>query len=924
MTEIRNSFTTTQYSTATVQNTKTDNLVNTAGTLKAEDIKADLEGALHAAGPEDKIQVATRINAGGEVQIVEVSREEALKMVEELDHIIEHGYKLADVEIPTDGHEISVKKAYDPVEKAIMSYLGNIGDVNVGEDIQYIAKYLKEASMGTDYKGKDIGTGGRVQAMALAFSRYNELKTHLAAKTPPVQIPGMMDLLKKVPGMSDMIDKLSKNPTMHKLFADGANSERRLTQIGQLLDGKLKAQDARAVFELAIDFKDDLASLKQYVPDKVFKMVSSIGSWMPESVMKIAAKAGENSAYIQGALQIMSSFDEKYTASKVARFSAGTAMIFGEAMKDLSKSGLAEKLGLKQAAESFAKGMAPFTELLDDRMIAHIGHLPNATSLGDGFAVANQIREHGTHLNHEHPHHGAHADVHSTPHADPHGSAEEPHKPAVDDPHKPTVEAPVEPPKPVLPDPAVLRQQQAAEMAKKLGLGPSDAQKLEKMLTEMDPKTMEQALKLLEDTKGLGGKNLLRALENCGGDAAKMTQTLGLMKDIAAKYGAESVKHVLDAVAGEPGLMGKTLTLMKDMYVKFGQNAKEMMTVLRNAPKAVVAEVFKYGNAALEALGTIVKKSAPYLEKMGLKFEHVAPKLGKFLGPTIGKMVPALGAIVAGADAIRLGRVAADSSVDKDVRALAAMGSALNTADAALGVLEAFGIGNVGLPANIAMAIGEMAIDIAVDVYKEKPGTMPQGVRTGIRVMAAGSAVMSPIMAPVMYGIYKDDINAFIADTMKWVAKKGGQAIDALKHYGQEGMKKLQSMVEGAEQWSKDAMKSLRSMGQQGQQLINQAVDRLAARPDGLGKLAKLYKEGGAGAVMDALYKRCQRAWNESSFTNGYAGVRALFSELKAQALALGGEAAAAAKQMIYDLGKRLDNAADDYVPDFMYSWAAP
>jgi len=69
-----------------------------------------------------------------------------------------------------------------------------------------------------------------------------------------------------------------------------------------------------------------------------------------------------------------------------------------------------------------------------------------------------------------------------------------------------------------------------------------------------------------------------------------------------------------------------------------------------------------------------------------------------------------------------------------------------------------------------------------------------------------------------------------------------------------------------------------------------------------------------ASFMMDKL----KTAWDNSSFSNGYEGIRDLIGEMWDSAVAAGSEAKAFVKDMVAHFDQQY---AGDWVPDWTYDW---
>jgi len=188
---------------------------------------------------------------------------------------------------------------------------------------------------------------------------------------------------------------------------------------------------------------------------------------------------------------------------------------------------------------------------------------------------------------------------------------------------------------------------------------------------------------------------------------------------------------------------------------------KSILTTIETADHATLAKSFAKADAG-KTIMEVSKKLMASLSKYGIGEAELIAKVAKGLS----KALPVVGGLASGFDTVRLGSIAIAGKdpifgkeyKDPDVRALALLGANLNLIDTALAVVEITGIGNVDLPVNIALAVGEIGIDIMVDYFNDHPEKMPDEMRIGIRAISVASAAAMPANALTLIGIYGSEI----------------------------------------------------------------------------------------------------------------------------------------------------------------------
>ncbi|MFN8672211.1 MAG: hypothetical protein U0457_09060 [Candidatus Sericytochromatia bacterium] len=279
---------------------------------------------------------------------------------------------------------------------------------------------------------------------------------------------------------------------------------------------------------------------------------------------------------------------------------------------------------------------------------------------------------------------------------------------------------------------------------------------------------------------------------------------------------------------------------------------------LKDADPKILAEKFNNPATAEEALG-LIKKLKPFFEKFGVPIAEAASKIAKGLS----KALPVLGAAASGYDTIRLGKIAltgkAPDGTDftkypdgdprntpenlaklKDLRALALFASAANGVDTVLGILEATGVGNVDFPIQLGLAGVEIALDFAIDYFREHPEKMSPEITALIK--GAGIAT-SPIFAPALLEIYGAD---GMIDNVSAVTKTVGEAtigaVDAVGTAHAEvvdtTLKSVASDLNTLADVIRHPEKYATQLGKKVDEVVSEAVDLIKEFASGAGKVA--------------------------------------------------------------------------------------
>ena len=342
------------------------------------------------------------------------------------------------------------------------------------------------------------------------------------------------------------------------------------------------------------------------------------------------------------------------------------------------------------------------------------------------------------------------------------------------------------------------------------------------VLSEMKP---GQATELLKQT--VNGKPI--------------TEALGATLKTLPKESQEALGRVLKAV--NPGDAASMLKFTQHLD---GDMLKGALTNMDLALESLPA-------GAAKNLGKIFSSVDGMMSKMGVPI--TAKTAGKVL-KGVGKMVPALGTAASAYATAESGMIAADSSLPPEIRFLGGMGVGLNGVDTALGVAELFGVGNVGLPANLALGAAELGLDLytghQIDQFRADPENW-KASETLNAVVAGGAVLGGPtgmLALATTFGMegaedklmdlgkvtgkagisLAEKTGVFAADAVGGGMKMTAGGIDMLAEVIRDPGKLgdfAQAMGQGLDQFRQSAIGALGSAAQMAGQLGEQALEKL-------------------------------------------------------------------------------------------------
>jgi hypothetical protein len=365
----------------------------------------------------------------------------------------------------------------------------------------------------------------------------------------------------------------------------------------------------------------------------------------------------------------------------------------------------------------------------------------------------------------------------------------------------------------------------------------------------------EQVRSLIKGLEGAAPATQKAMLEGLGGMEKKALQKL-MTETVEGKPALEVMQKVLakvpEGMVGDAAkLFGKIDSDAAKVLLKLGEKAdgKVVGELLGQAGKVADKIDSKVLSEGLKSLDKLTEA----LARNGVKLtEEAAGKVLKGLG----KMIPALGAIPAFMSAYDMGKIAVETN-SPQIRYLAGMGAALNTVDGALGVAEAFGVGNVDLPVQLAMGVAEIGLDLYVSHLREqeKAGTFKPTPELNAAIGATALATM-PMGMQMMIGSF--GIPGSI-DVLKDTAAVGGKlAITAGKELAKlqgAGVEQQLNMTADAINTMADVIRNPDKYGKAAQAMGRQAMEGLRNMADQAGEVGQKALKA-MGDVVEDLKKK--------------------------------------------------------------------
>lgn len=327
-----------------------------------------------------------------------------------------------------------------------------------------------------------------------------------------------------------------------------------------------------------------------------------------------------------------------------------------------------------------------------------------------------------------------------------------------------------------------------------------------------------------------------------------------------------------------------------------------------------------------------VADMVPLMQKYGMRVADIVPRLGTALG----KAIPAAGALVSAYDTVRMADIALTGSHggrqynDPDVRALALLGSATNGLDTALGIAEAFGVGNVAFPVQLGLAGASMAIDLMVEYFNDNPEAMPEGMRKAIRYGAAATAVAAPFAMPpagvaatvAIANIYgADGVVDIMNDMTRDLGEGALQGADYLTRLHSQALDQDLANIAGGMRGMADVIRNperyAAMLGKEVSEVLSEATDWMAARAgEGVEAAREVYNTladiaANPGQYAEAVRDRALQLGQQIGESVGHAAEAA--GEFIANAAQQGWMSIQAGYDALLNMGERGVTAAREF-----------
>lgn len=481
----------------------------------------------------------------------------------------------------------------------------------------------------------------------------------------------------------------------------------------------------------------------------------------------------------------------------------------------------------------------------------------------------------------------------------------------------------------VVEDAAQILSKKVDDLAKAMGMGPATTAKFKSLVSKMSPEAAENALHLVKRA----GKELASTF---------VSMVSGMPKDaVDTIFSSRAVgEMVVDTVKAT----GKALSKMGISIAEQGPRlaAKLGKGVMKIIP-ALGGVISAYDTARMAgmAMDSQLKPEVRTLALLGAAVNGADTALAVTEALGVGNVAFPAQLALAGASLvidIAIDHYKENPMPEKMVKTIR-RGAAL----AALGGVVAApltGGGTIGMSAALAgIWGGDVLAKELVSMGKEgiaelkklaqAGGEVAQKVWKGLQSMGAqgvdvlkGWAAEGGRLATQAYDKMAEMGHQGM-QAIKDLAHKGGQvandALNAMKRAGTAGVNALKDLAKAGDALAGKAINSLKSMGSVGAAAIKSVMNDLwNAGASGMKSLASLYRNSGISEVAGFMMDKLKTAWKDSSYSNGYKGVRDLIDDMWTSASAAGSEAKAFVKEMVANFDQ---NYADDWLPDFTYDW---
>ncbi len=481
----------------------------------------------------------------------------------------------------------------------------------------------------------------------------------------------------------------------------------------------------------------------------------------------------------------------------------------------------------------------------------------------------------------------------------------------------------------VVEDAAEILSKKVDDLAKAMGMSPATTAKFKSMVSKMGPEAAENALHLVKRA----GKELASTFVSMvSGMPPSAVETI-----FSSRVVGEMVVDTVKAAGKALSKMGISIAEQgPKLAAKLGKGVMKVIPALGG-----VMSAYDTGRMAKMAMDSNLKPEVRTLALLGSAINGADTVLAVTEALGVGNVAFPAQLALAGASLV------IDVAIDhykenpmpekmvKTIRrgaALAALGGVVAaplTGGGTIGVSAALaGIWGGDVLAKELVSMGKEGI-AELKKLVQAGGELADKAWQGLKDMGAkgvdvlkGWATEGGRMATQAYDKMAQMGQQGMA-AIKDLAHKGGQvatdALNAMKRAGTAGINALKDLVKAGDALAGKAISSLKSMGSAGVAAVKSAMNDLwNAGASGMKSLASLYRNSGISEVTSFMMDKLKTAWNDSSFSNGYEGIRDLIGEMWDSASAAGSEAKAFVKDMVSQFDQKY---AGDWVPDWTYDW---
>ena len=372
-------------------------------------------------------------------------------------------------------------------------------------------------------------------------------------------------------------------------------------------------------------------------------------------------------------------------------------------------------------------------------------------------------------------------------------------------------------------------------------------QQTETAFAPVQPKYSEEERR--EKAEDYAGEKAEGAVDTAG--AKLRDKVLGLDKRQAEQFlnkdlAGKSVAELLGEKAKD--FSPTDLKALSDITGKIDpKDAAKLVELVKHLPEDLRGPTLLGLQQAFKALGPDNARTAGKMfsavDKMLSKLS--LPRTGKVVGKVfkgLGKMIPLVGTAFSAKATYDSAKISLDSTLPPEIRFLGDMGVLVNGADTALGVAECFGVGNLGLPANIGLGLASLGLELYTDHQIEQYRNDPDGWKPSrnLDALIGGVGLLMPAALVGRFGLEGAQKKVSRAGTV--VAENG---IDAAEKVGTAGADATGNSMKLTAAGIDLAAETLRNPEKLGEYAKKLGMSVEEARRGLLGTLATATKAGG-------------------------------------------------------------------------------